>query len=1110
MAISPVRIAILSVAVAFTALARDFRVPEGCVGEEIQRAIDDAFSAGGGRVVVTPGVHHTGTLRLKSRVELHLQEGAVLVGSVKKEDYSDFPNDVCGVAPEYSRKVLLQAWDAEDIAVTGKGMIDGQGPAFYDDKPADTRHWPKPAFRPLMVQFVRCRGVRLEGVTFKDSPMWTMFIRLCEDVSVDGITVVGDQRMINNDGIDFDGCRRVRVGNSTFKTGDDCLILRAMRERPGDHVVCEDVVVSNCVLDSTCQAIRMGCPSDDTVRNAVFRNIKASGMNGIFFDYPVRYVRPYDEGYMDISNIVFDGFEGAFAGSAVQIVAEPGVKIRGVRDVVFRNFKVESAQPLRFIGNADSVLTRILLEGVEANVSGDRPLETAATEPLTLRTCRFNGQAMPDGDHFAPRGERKPFIRASGISWETAACGTVRTSQHEGDVSALGPCGIRKDVRAAARKRAEALVAGMTPEERVSQLMMESPAIPRLGVKAFHWWNEALHGVARSGLATVFPQAIGLAATFDDDLMRRIGDVVSTEARAKRNLYAAKGERGWYQCLTLWSPNVNMFRDPRWGRGQETFGEDPFLTARIGGAYVRGLQGDNPEWLKTAACAKHYAVHSGPEAQRHGFDARVTDKDLEEYYLPAFRSLVRDARVEAVMTAYNRVNGEPCTASRNLLTDVLRGKWGFTGHVVSDVGAVDDIFGGHHFTTNRVEAAVAALSAGLDLCSSRFYKYLCPALKDGRIAAKDLERPLINLFTTRILLGDFEPQGALPWDSLGEEDVSTPEARALALEAAEKSLVLVKNNGLLPLSRSQFHYIGVNGPRAMDEAVLYGNYNGFSSSPSTCAAGMVREAGAGWRVCAHEIDAADVAVTCIGLTAFDEGEEGAGGDRKTYSLPESHLALLKKQKKRNLKTVAVVFGGSPVNLEEVAALADAVIVAWYPGEEGGRAIARAVLGKCNFSGRMPVTYPKSYDDLPPFMDYSLKGRTYRYSSAEPAYPFGFGLSYTTFAYGDLRVEKRGGIVHVETTVRNTGHVAGDEVAQLYIRSPEDAHDARIIHLEGFKRVSLSPGEAKTISFALDEEAFAVYGEDGKSALPPGKYLVFVGGGQPNRAVGVSAVIAVGH
>ena len=682
----------------------------------------------------------------------------------------------------------------------------------------------------------------------------------------------------------------------------------------------------------------------------------------------------------------------------------------------------------------------------------------------------------------------------------------LATAAAAGDVSGSAVCGIRKDVREAARKRAAALVAGMTPEERVSQLMMDSPAIPRLGIPAFHWWSESLHGVSRSGLATVFPQSIGLAATFDEDLMLRIGNAVSTEARAKRNLYAARGERGQYQCLTLWCPNINMFRDPRWGRGQETYGEDPFLTSRIGSAFVRGIQGDNPRWLKAAACAKHYAVHSGPEGKRHGFDAKVSQRDLAEYYLPAFESLVRDARVESVMTAYNRVNGEPCTASRRLLDGILRGEWGFEGHIVSDVGAVDDIFSGHRCAPDKTSAAVAALSSGLDLCSSSFYKCLYAAVKDGRVKAGDLEKPLVNLFATRILLGDLEPAGALPWDSLGEKDVATPASRALALEAAEKSLVLVKNNGLLPLSRDKFSYIGVNGPRAMDEAALYGNYNGYSSAPSTCAAGIVGEAGAGWRVCVNEIPAADVAVTCIGFTLFDEGEEGAGGDRKRYSLPASQLALLRAQKKRGLKTVAVVFGGSPVNLKEVADLCDAVIVAWYPGEQGGRAIARAILGKSNFSGRLPITYPKSYGDLPAFVDYSLKGRTYRYSVAEPAYPFGFGLSYTTFAYKDVRAERRGGAVHVEATVLNTGKVAGDEVVQLYIRPPESARDRRIVHLEGFKRVSLKPGEAKKVSFALDAEAFAAYGEDGKSVLAPGEYSVFVGGGQPGRAPGASAAV----
>lgn len=403
---------------ASVANARDFTVDGD--GAAIQKAIDAAAAEGGGRVVVLPGTHQSGSLRLRSHVELHLKKDAVILGGKRVEYYTDFPREVCSVSPENSYKVFLQAWDAEDIAITGEGMIDGQGPAFYDRKPPNG-HWPKPKIqRPLMVQFVRCRGVRLEDVTFKDSPMWTMFIRLCEDIKVDGITVIGDQRMINNDGIDFDGCRHVRVGNSRFKTGDDCLILRAMREEPEEKIVCEDVVVSNCVLNSTCQTIRMGCSSDDVIRNALFKDIKGSGWNGIFFDYPVRYLRPYDEGYMDISNIVFDGYEGTHTGSAIQIVAGPGVKIRGVRDVTFRNINVKSAKPLRFVGNADSVLTSVTLENVIAEVENEKRFEAVATEPLIIRNCVFNGEKIPDEKLVTPRGERKPLIRQAGVSWETA------------------------------------------------------------------------------------------------------------------------------------------------------------------------------------------------------------------------------------------------------------------------------------------------------------------------------------------------------------------------------------------------------------------------------------------------------------------------------------------------------------------------------------------------------------------------------------------------------------------------------------------------------------------------------------------------------------------
>lgn len=407
-------------ALALGAYAGDYRVAADGGRAEIQHAIDAAAAAGGGRVVVEPGVYPIGTLRLKSHVELHIEEGAILLGSTNRADYAEFPKDVCQISPGNAECALVMAWDADDVAITGKGTIDGQGTAFHDRRPP-RGHWPKPksGFRPHMIQFVRCNGVRIEGVTFKDSPQWTMFIRLCEDVVVDGIRIDGNLQIINNDGIDFDSCRRVRVGNSSFKTGDDCIILRAMRERQDEHVVCEDIVVSNCVLNSTCQAIRMGAPSDDTIRNALFKNIKMVGNNGIFFDYPTRFTRPYDEGYMDISNIVFDGFEGSSYGSSVQIVAGPGIKIRGVRNVMFRNFNVKCMKPLRFVGNHDSILTNIRLENFTAEVQSKTPFAAVATEPLTFRNCTFNGAKMPNGDLTTPRGERKPFIRSKSKSWET-------------------------------------------------------------------------------------------------------------------------------------------------------------------------------------------------------------------------------------------------------------------------------------------------------------------------------------------------------------------------------------------------------------------------------------------------------------------------------------------------------------------------------------------------------------------------------------------------------------------------------------------------------------------------------------------------------------------
>ena len=652
----------------------------------------------------------------------------------------------------------------------------------------------------------------------------------------------------------------------------------------------------------------------------------------------------------------------------------------------------------------------------------------------------------------------------------------------------------------------EERVALLTGEERVGQLMMDSPAVPRLGIPAYHWWNEALHGVARAGLATVFPQSMAMAATFDTDLEYRVADAISTEARAKHNLFVKRGERGIYEGLTFWSPNVNLFRDPRWGRGQETFGEDPYLSGAMGTAFVKGMQGNDTKYLKVAACAKHLAGHSGPEALRHGFDAKVSPRDLAEYYLPAFKALVVDGKVESVMGAYSAVNGVPCCVNKWLLTDLLRGEWGFEGHVVSDVGAINDVFSGHHYVKDTVEASKGAIAAGLDLCSEGTYGCLREALKDGRVKADDLTAPLVRLYRTRAKLGQFDPPGSTPWDGLGAESVGNAAHRALALEAAEKSMVLIHNNGALPLDADKIRFMGVTGPRAQDEVVLQGNYNGYSASPVTCLSGIAAEAGPGVKISHMGLDGCDVIVACVGITAEEEGEEGdSGGDRTAYGIPKRQMELLKGLRNRlpgkDRKLVAVVFGCSPFDLKPLAAFCEAVIVGWYPGEQGGRALGRLLFGKANFSGRLPITYPTAYEDIPDFKSYALPGRTYLYGE-KAAYPFGYGLSYTTFAYSGLKVtaEKNGAVA--EVTVTNTGSRAGEEVVQVYVRAPEAAKDRRLHHLAAFARVALQPGESKPVRIALPRSRFEVFGEDGKPFIPQGDTTVFVGGGQPGFADGV--------
>lgn len=686
-------------------------------------------------------------------------------------------------------------------------------------------------------------------------------------------------------------------------------------------------------------------------------------------------------------------------------------------------------------------------------------------------------------------------------------------------------------------RRARALVSKMTLEEKASQMLHGAPAIPRLGIPSYNWWNEALHGVARAGLATVFPQAIGRGATFDPDLERKVGDAVSTEARAKFNLFQKKGNHAIYAGLTFWSPNVNMFRDPRWGRGQETFGEDPFLSGRMGAAYVKGLQGDDPKYLKAAACAKHFAVHSGPESERHGFNAEVSERDLREYYLPAFERLVKDAKVESVMSAYNSTNGEPCSANVKLLTQILREEWGFDGHVMSDCGAIDDILTGHKFVSSPKEAAAAAVKAGCDLCCGGFYAHLVEAVRKGLIPESELDVHLVRLFTTRMKLGLFDKKGSTPWDALGEESIANAKHRALALKQAEESLVLVKNNGILPFRRDKLPHLGIGGPLAFDEFALLGNYNGLAGELVTCASGIAKAAGGGVQLVfgrgsglldedkvpawswgqigdlRSSLGATFPVVACIGLEPILEGEEGETippycGDRTTMAIPAKQLAFVKDLKEKGFPVVAVVFGGSPLDLSELLENCDAVLLAWYPGQAGGEAIGRTLFGENNPSGRLPITFPKSLDGLPPFRDYAVKGRTYRYSDAEPLLPFGFGLSYTTFRYGKPELVSRGEKLYAVVDITNTGKVAGSEVAQVYVAPPKGADTELLRRLAGFQRVALQPGETKKVRIEIDADALVLLDKDGFPYLPDGTFTVSIGGGQPGYTKTVETTLGV--
>ena len=661
--------------------------------------------------------------------------------------------------------------------------------------------------------------------------------------------------------------------------------------------------------------------------------------------------------------------------------------------------------------------------------------------------------------------------------------------------------------------------------EKINEMTYTAPGVPRLGIPEYNWWNEALHGVGRSGRATVFPQTIGLAATFNQDLVLEEATVISDEARAMFNVATKKNYRMQYGGLTFWSPNINIFRDPRWGRGQETYGEDPILTATMGVAFVKGLQGNDPNYLKVAACAKHYAVHSGPEKTRHEFNAEASMKDLWETYLPAFKALV-DNNVESVMCAYNRFKDEVCCGNSYLLQDVLRGQWNFKGHVVSDCWAISDFYTGHKVVKTPAEAAALAIRRGVNLECGNSFPYLVEAVKKELITEKEIDSSFSILERTKFKLGLFDPAGSTVYDTLGESSINNQAHRTLARKVAQQSIVLLKNNGVLPLKNDLKKYF-VTGPNAASMDALMGNYYGVNDKYVTVLEGLtaaikdgsqlqyrvgtslVGDSTKASKFSTGEAKVSDATIVVMGITGFLEGEEGesvlskTGGDRLDYNIPSNQIEYLKALKKGNTKPViAVITGGSPMNLTEVHEIADAVVLVWYPGEEGGNAVADIIFGNVSPSGRLPITFPKSLSQLPAYEDYSMKGRTYRFMNEVPMYPFGFGLSYTSFSYANLKLSKSN-ILNNESmdatvTVTNTGKVDADEVVQLYVSHPNAGNDAPIMALKNFKRVSLKAGEQKTVSFTLTPEMINLINENGQSVFVKGALKIMVGGSLPSE------------
>ncbi|MBA7527417.1 Xylan 1,4-beta-xylosidase [subsurface metagenome] len=816
-------------------------------------------------------------------------------------------------------------------------------------------------------------------------------------------------------------------------------------------------------------------------------------------------------------------------------------------------------------------------------------------------------------------------------------------------------------------KRVEDLISRMTLEEKILQMIDHADSISRLGIPEYNWWNEGLHGVARAGTATVFPQAIGLAATFNDSLMLEVATVISDEFRAKYNDYIKKGERDRYKGLTIWSPNINIFRDPRWGRGQETYGEDPYLTSRMGVVFVKGLQGEDPKYFKTIATPKHYAVHSGPEPLRHEFDVDVSQRDFMDTYLPAFEACIKEANAQSVMGAYNRFRGKSCSGSPYLLTSILRDNWGFEGYVVSDCGAVYDIYAHHKIARSKAEAAAIAVKSGCDLNCGRTYLHLQTAIDSGYLTEEDIDRALARLFKARYQLGMFDPDEMVPYNKIPFEVNDCQAHRKLSIEAAREAMVLLKNeNNLLPLGK-EVKTIAVIGPNADNPEVMYGNYNGFPSEYVTPAEGIRRKASADiqvfyakgcsyhedylekelidWKYLSSEgktgltgeyynnknlegtphavrldsvinfswfnraplpgmnaenysirwfgnllapksgrylisvsgddgfrlyiddemiIDAweegwatenvslefeagsqhsieidyyqkewgskislewglpaenaevqalkiarqSDVVVFVGGLSSGLEGEEMEvglsgfeGGDRTSLDLPAIQVKMLKKLHALGKPVVLVLMNGSAISINWADENIPAILEAWYPGQEGGTAIADILFGDYNPAGRLPVTFYKSVDQLPPFKNYDMEGRTYRYFIDKPLYSFGYGLSFTEFVYSDLDVTETGTTsdsIEVKIKVANAGIYAGDEVTQLYVRHPDSEYPVPIHALQGYRRTHLETGEQKTVTFTLSPVQLSLINDDNQRVVMPGKIQLFVGGQQPDK------------